>query len=162
MTIHFDSVTEQTIVNSMLQQLQANGYHVTLQPEPETLPFDLGGYRPDLIATNDNEGIIFEVNARHLGISVDKLQELAEKIAQHKGWRFMLVTDEDVANNLEYSTNDNLPSWLALQTKLDTIKNLIQDNMLLEPGLLYLWSLFESMLRKTSNCTIHTCRSISR
>lgn len=134
-------------VESASKELSNIGYSVMIEPESTGLPFDLGNYRPDLIAFKDNGGIILEVNANRSRLSVDRFQEIAETIATHDGWRFVLVTPDDVAEKLLPEGKDDLPSWGDLQAKIENIENLIQQAMV-EPALLYLWSAIEALLRK--------------
>jgi hypothetical protein len=139
------AANEQTL--KVADELAAKGYQVTIEPSPDNLPFDLGGYCPDLLAFKDGGGIILEMKPRLAGVSVDRFQELAERIAQHAGWRFMLVTLDDVTKNILPEGQEDLPSWSALKDKVAGIDGLIGTG-LLEPALLYLWGAIEAMLRK--------------
>lgn len=94
-------------VQSMAQDLSQKGYEVLIEPSNSQLPFDLEGYNPDLIARKNNEGIIVEIKGNLKHLSVDKFQNIAQRIASHDGWRFILVPiekqDEEIIQN-------NLPS----------------------------------------------------
>jgi hypothetical protein len=139
------AANEQTL--KVADELAAKGYQVTIEPSPDNLPFDLSGYCPDLVAFKDGGGIILEMKPRLAGVSVDRFQQLAERVAQHAGWRFMLVTLDDVTKNILPEGQEDLPSWSALKDKVAGIDGLIGTG-LLEPALLYLWGAIEAMLRK--------------
>ncbi|MDV3348106.1 hypothetical protein QGP82_05355 [Leptothoe sp. LEGE 181152] len=134
-------------VEATAKELQEKGYDVIVEPSSDSIPFALGGYTPDLVAFRGNNGIILEVKESSARFSVDRFQELAERIAAHEGWRFLLVTLDDVTDSLFPNGDDGLPSWTTLQTKLASVETLIQNEML-EPALLYLWSCIEGLLRK--------------
>ncbi len=117
------------------------------EPSPKELPFDLGGYRPDLLATKGDTGLIIEVKTSASRISVDRFLSLAWEISTHPGWRFLLVTLEDVDSSWTPTTSHELPAWPQLETKLRQARALIAEGAI-EPALLYLWSIFEAALRK--------------
>jgi REase_AHJR-like len=146
MNIATQSLYEQR-VQSTAQELLDNGYKVSIEPLISNLPFELGGYRPDLIATKDNEGIILEIKTSLNRLSVDRFQDIAERVATHPGWRFLLVTLDDTSENILPSSADELPSWKELNTRLIKLNTLVQDSFL-EPAFLFLWSIFEAALRK--------------
>lgn len=133
-------------IESVIQDLQHHGYDVISNPSTKDLPFDLGHYFPDLVAFKDGGGMILEVRNSAARLSVDRLQTVAETVAAHDGWKFRLLTSKDIP---EYAVDGhaNFPSWSSLQSKIENVEILIQNGMV-EPALLYLWSIFESMLRK--------------
>ena len=138
--------TEYSYAETVAQELRRNGYEVVLSPSPEALPFDLGHYRPDLIAFKNGGGIVLEVKKSTAHLSVDRLQNVAEKVASHNGWQFRLLTPQDIP---EYAVDGytDFPSWSTLRSKTQDVETLIQNGMT-EPALLYLWSIVEAMLRK--------------
>jgi REase_AHJR-like len=135
------------IIQSKAQELLANGYKVSIEPLISSLPFELGGYSPDLIATKDNEGIILEIKTSPNRLSVDRFQDIAERVATHPGWRFLLVTLDDINEKILPASADELPSWAELNARLIKLNKLIQDSFL-EPAFLFLWSILEAALRK--------------
>jgi REase_AHJR-like len=134
-------------IQSTAQELLDNGYKVSIEPSNPDLPFELGGYHPDLIATKGDEGIILEVKTSLANLSVDRFQEIAERIATHDGWRFILITLDDTSESILPSGEQDLPSWEELKTRLSTLDTLIQDS-LFEPALLFFSSILEAVLRK--------------
>jgi REase_AHJR-like len=142
------SLYEQKI-QSTAQELIDSGYKVSIEPSSSDLPFDLGSYRPDLIATKDNKGLIFEVKTTSNRLSIERFQSIAQQIATHNGWRFLLITLDDTSESILPSSEEDLPSWEELRTRLSKLEILIQ-NSLLEPSILFLSSILEATLRKRS------------
>ena len=110
MTTITRSLHEQKIQGTA-QQLQERGYRVFTEPSKSDLPFDLGNYVPDLVATKDEQGIIFEVKTSFKRLSVDRLQNLAAQIASHKGWRFVLITLDDETEDVLPLEAKDFPCW---------------------------------------------------
>ncbi|MCG9884402.1 MAG: hypothetical protein MH825_02295 [Cyanobacteria bacterium] len=134
-------------IDSLVATYEQQGFTVLREPSSGQLPFDLGGYRPDLIATRGETGLIVEVKTTTSRISVDRFQALAQEISQHPGWRFLLVTLEDVDSFGVPTTDHELPAWPQLAVKLRQAQALMAEGTL-EPALLYLWSIFEAALRR--------------
>jgi len=132
-----------TLAISYAQQ----GFVVVKEPAANKIPFDLGDYRPDLVATKDDTGLIIEVKTKTSGNSVDRFQFIAQEISKHQGWRFLLVTLEDVDSSVIPTTSIELPTWPELENKMLQAKALIAERAV-EPATLYLWSIFEAALRK--------------
>jgi hypothetical protein len=140
-TAHDDKIS--LLASSYAQQ----GFTVLREPQNSELPFDLGDYKPDLIATKEDTNLIIEVKTKASRISVDRFQSLAQEISKHPGWHFLLVTLEDVDSSRIPTTSSELPTWPQLVTKLQQTQALIAEGAL-EPAILYLWSIFEAALRK--------------
>ena len=134
-------------IDSVAQELEDNGYIVLIQPSDSNLPFDLGGYHPDLIATKNDDGIILEVKSSLKRVSIDRFKTVAEMIASHPGWRFLLVTLDDSSENILLPDENSLPSWETLNSRLLNLQMLIQES-LFEPAMLFFWSITEAALRK--------------
>lgn len=143
-----ESLLEQKL-KSTAQELSDNGYKVLIEPSSSDLPFELGGYRPDLIAIKNDEGIVLEIKTSLNRLSVDRFQEIAERIASHSGWRFLLVTLDDIDEKILPSNQNELPSWDDLNSQLNKLNLLIHES-LLEPALLFFWSILEAAMRKRS------------
>ncbi|WP_409567658.1 hypothetical protein [Rugamonas sp. DEMB1] len=145
------TISTQTLRDRKMDALAATyakeGYLVLKEPAAGELPFDLNGYRPDLIAKKDDGGLIIEVRAGALPGSVDRVQYLAQEISKHPGWRFLLATVADADPSIVPTTADDLPTWRQLADKL-TQARALAGNGAVEPALLYLWGIFEAALRK--------------
>ncbi|NAO53356.1 hypothetical protein [Pseudomonas syringae] len=134
-------------IESLVKDYSQQGFTVMKEPAAESIPFDLGGYRPDLLATKGDLKLIIEVKTKASRISIDKFQSLAQEISKHDGWRFLLVTLEDIDSSSAPTGEYELPTWPQLESKLLQIHPLIKER-LIEPATLYLWSIFEAALRK--------------
>ena len=136
-------------VKQVAQELSDQGYKVLIEPSRSNIPFDLGGYRPDLIATKNDQGLIIEIKNQKY-ISVDKFQLLAKLIASHDGWRFILVPSENHNESVIFDEEKLLPSWQEIKTQLANVNNLIEQSQYL-PAILLLSSMVEAILRKKAS-----------
>jgi hypothetical protein len=134
-------------LDALAEDYARDGFVVLKEPSPGQLPFDLGDYRPDLVAIKGDTGLVVEVKASASRISIDRLQQTAGAVASHPGWRFLLVTLDDVDSRKIPTTAIELPTWPELEAKLAQVKGLLEKGMA-EPALLYLWSVFEAALRR--------------
>ncbi len=126
---------------------ESRGFAIWKEPTRADLPFDLDGYMPDLVARNGDSGVIIEIKPSAERLSIDRFQSIAQEIASHPGWRFILVTLDDVDSSAIPTTTAELPTWEQLMGKLDQVESMV-NNRVLEPALLYLWTIFEAALRK--------------
>ena len=123
------------------------GFSVTVEPSLDLIPFDLGGYRPDMLAIKQpNQNYIIEVKGSSQRISVDRFREISEVVKAHPGWRFLLVTGDD----------EILIGEEAIPLQSEQVKHRIKKAELLigegfsDAAFLYLWSLLEAMMRRRS------------
>ena len=142
-TLHHDKV------KSLAEKYVNEGFDVVIEPKMNQLqlPFDLGNYQPDIIATKNNSGLVIDVKTSPSRVSVENLQAISEKISRHSGWHFLLVTLEDIEANSLPGTCEELPSWEELIDNFSQVGKLIENNNI-EPAFLFLWSVFEGALRK--------------
>ena len=78
MMASLDSGLERSVLESLLPTLEAEGYHVLVQPPSFVLPPFMGSYRPDAVALKPGKNIAIEVISpvRSGTGKVKKLQEL--------------------------------------------------------------------------------------
>lgn len=141
----FDPQAEK--LEALAAQYVQEGYAVVRAPSRAQLPFELGDYCPDIVASKDHTGLIVEIKSSASRLSIDRLQQLAAEVSRHPGWRFLLVTLDDVDSATIPTTLDELPDWPRLGEKLDQVRNLAAND-LLAPALLCLWAIFEAGLRR--------------
>lgn len=134
-------------LDALAAQYVREGYAVTLAPSDAQIPFDLDGYCPDLLARKNGAGLIVEVRTSASRIPVDRLQQVAEDVSRHPGWRFLLVTLDDIDSETIPAALGDLPDWPGLAEKLKLVRSLAGNGML-EPAFLYLWTVFETALRR--------------
>lgn len=123
------------------------GFTVTVEPSLDLIPFDLGGYRPDMLAIKQpDQNYIIEVKGSSQRISVDRFREISEVVMTHPGWRFLLVTGDD-----EISIGEETMLLQPEQIKhgVKKVESLIGEGYS-DAAFLYLWSLLEGMMRRQS------------
>ena len=130
----------------LAEEYRAQGYEISIHPNPEDLPDFLRNYSPDMIARREDETVVIEVKSRSSlnSSSAQYLPNLAQVIEQHPGWRFELVmtNPEDVTYSLkaESSLQAN-----EIKSRLKIARQLLEQHP--ESAILYSWSLVEATLR---------------
>ena len=134
-------------LKSLAEKYESQGFHVLTGLKTDELPFDLGNYQPDLIVTKNNLGFVIEIRTSLSRISVERLQALAEEVSKHPGWRFLLVTLEDIEGKSLPGTSEKLVSWQELTNQFLQAHKLLENDEI-QSAFLPLWSIFEDALRK--------------
>ena len=134
-------------VQELVRSYKAQGFAVKTEPAAEDIPFDLGGYQPDLLAEKEGQHLIVEVKKAGVPLSVDRLQSLAEIIRQHAGWRLLLVPTDEEGPSQPLSNVGELVSWQAVAERAKRADHLLQLGET-DAAFLILWSAFEAMLRR--------------
>ena len=143
------------IVQAFASQLKASiakryselGFTVTVEPSLDLIPFDLGGYRPNMLAIKQpDQNYIIEVKGSSQKVSVDRFREISEVVKAHPGWRFLLVTGDD-----EISIGEETMLLQAEQILhgAKRAESLIAEGYS-DAAFLYLWSLLEGLMRRQS------------
>ncbi|MFM7575533.1 MAG: hypothetical protein ACKO5Q_01110 [Microcystaceae cyanobacterium] len=130
----------------LAEEYRDKGYEISFHPNPEDLPDFLRNYRPDMVVRRGEEAVIIEVKSRRTlsSSSSQYLQNLAQSVEQHPGWRFELVmtNPEDTV----YSPNaENSLQQPEIETRLQVARQLATQYP--ESAILYCWSLVEATLR---------------
>jgi hypothetical protein len=132
-------------MSELAAKYERDGFEVLVEPDPRAVPFELGGYRPDVLASRGSEHHIVAVRDLGTRLSVDRFQNLAEEIGRHEGWHFILVTSDDL-NPGSFPAKSPLLSWEQLRERWKIAARLVETGPS-EAALVYLWALFEGMLR---------------
>ncbi|NOQ36545.1 MAG: hypothetical protein GQ569_11735 [Methylococcaceae bacterium] len=140
-------ILERQQQESLAAQYQSNGFEVTLEPNADKIPFDLNGYRPDILASRENLNLIIEIKNSVKKVSVEHLQAVSELISEHKSWRFVLITLDDIKDDVLAGTEDTYPSWIEIDTQAEKTSAII-DTIGYSAALIYIWSLVEAALRR--------------
>jgi REase_AHJR-like len=140
-------LTEQNLEKRVAEKYRLQGFEVIFEPAKSVIPFDLGNYLPDIIAKkSSDEGYIIEVKKTISQTPIDQYREIAEIVAQHHGWRFLLVTGEDVSSE-ETKGNDNLLTWeQMLQRQKHGQRCLVAGEV--EIAFFLLWGALEAAMRQ--------------
>src|SRR5262245_45191330 len=76
---------ERALLESILPDLEAEGFEVYVQPSPHSLPSFIRNYRPDVIARRSDKNLIIEIVRE--GRPTDKRSDaLREVLSTHKDW----------------------------------------------------------------------------
>lgn len=138
---------ERSLESRVAEKYRQQGFDVVIRPKTAELPFDLGTYRPDLIARRPpNENYIIEVKSSAIRIPVDRLREIAEIARQH-GWGFLLVTGEDVLPSEQEESGGMLLSWEQISERQAKAERLLAMGET-EAAFLSLWGVLEAVLRR--------------
>lgn len=132
-------------MSELAAKYEHEGFEVLVEPDPSAVPFDLGGYRPDVLASRGNEHHIVAVRDLGTRLPIDRFQNLAQEIGRHEGWHFILVTSDDL-NPGSFPATSPLLSWEQLRERWKIAARLVETGPS-EAALLLLWALFEGMLR---------------
>jgi Holliday junction resolvase len=134
------------LVKRIASRYENQGYEIVLEPNKDVIPFDLGSYRPDLLAKKNGESLIIEIKASRSRVAVEHFKSIAELVAREKGWRFLLVTGDDDSLDVDSDvTNRFVPISEVLQKIQDAER--LADSLYPEAALLFLWANLESVLR---------------
>jgi len=140
--------TESALETKVVEKYKKQGYEVILEPQTKDLPFDLGTYRPDLIARKSpNEGFIIEVKNSVARMPIDRYREIAETVSQYAGWSFLLITGEDITSDEQEKDDDDLLSWDQMRQHQIQAEHLLLIGEA-EGAFLSLWRILEAALRR--------------
>ncbi|NET59883.1 MAG: hypothetical protein F6K47_28160 [Symploca sp. SIO2E6] len=139
----YHSLLESTVA----ERYRSIGFNVLVEPSASQIPFDLGGYRPDILATKEpDQNLIIEVKNTAERLSVDRFKSIAAIVNEQPGWKFLLVTGDD---SVPIGTDNGILTLEEIKAKLSQATDLIATGAS-EPAFLYLWSLLEGLLRHHS------------
>ena len=125
---------------------RSEGYDVVMAPRPEDLPFDLGNYRVDLVAKKNNQGVLVQVKSRADRLSFEALQPAVAEVRRHLGWRFVLVTAQDLPDIGVPDVIDEENSWEEIGSRAARARRLF-DSGESEAAFIGAWIAFERILR---------------
>ena len=140
-------VLEKNRLQGIVEKYKLQGFEVVIEPSKSLLPFDLGNYCPDLIARKGlDEGYIIELKNSIAKISVDRYREIAEIVAQHHGWRFLLITGEDISSG-DPQDHSELLTWEQMLQRQEQAQKFLALGEA-EVAFLYLWGILEAAMRR--------------
>lgn len=134
-------------VAALADSYRQQGYSVTAPPDMESVPFDLNGFRPDLLAEKEGQHLLILANNTQQPISIGRLRELTETIRQQPtpGWRLLLInySPESAAGGLPQEPI----SWNTIVQRISQAKKLREAGEV-EAAILLFWSALEALLRR--------------
>jgi Holliday junction resolvase len=134
------------LLKSVAERYRNEGYDVIIEPGSGAVPFDLGGYTPDLIARKSDLAVIVEVKTQAERMSFDQLRSVVDEVRRHKGWKFVLVTSQDVLAFALPAEDEDQLSWDEVGHRIKDAQRL-SDLGEKEAAFLILWIAFERMMR---------------
>ncbi|MCB4785993.1 hypothetical protein LGR64_06895 [Delftia sp. Lp-1] len=122
MTLVADIIAARAVAD----KLEGEGYSVTIEPDLSLIPFDLHGYRPDILAVKGDKKMIVEIKRSRIKVNSELFLKVSKTASAHPGWSFKLVTLPD---DLEESTFRD-------RARLDQIVGLVEkvEDFLKTPG----------------------------
>ncbi len=140
-------VLEQNRLQGIAEKYRLQGFEVVIEPSKSLIPFDLGNYCPDLVARKgSDEGYIIELKNSIAKISVDRYREIAEIVAQYHGWRFLLITGEDISSD-DPKDDSELLTWEQMLQRLEQAQRFLAIGEV-EVAFVYLWGILEAAMRR--------------
>lgn len=142
-----------TSINSLVKAkviecYSSQGYEVVHQPHIQQLPFDLNGYIPNLLVKiSTDQGFIVEVRDVAINLAVSHYRDIAKSVAEHIGWRFLLITGEDATPIAEEDIADNKLTRSQILHRKERIAKLISIGEH-EAAFLSLWIFAEILMRR--------------
>lgn len=79
--------SERERIEVLAEEYRAQGYEVSVEPDPSRLPAFLSGYRPDLVVTRGDERTVVEVKSRRSLSTEAQARHLARLIEGEPGWQ---------------------------------------------------------------------------
>jgi REase_AHJR-like len=148
MTVNIQ-VTEKSLETKVAEKYRIQGFEVIVDPSKSVIPFDLGNYLPDIIAKKTSkEGYIIEVKKSISQMPIDRYREIAEIVAQHHGWRFLLITGEDIFS-ADTKDDDKLLNWEQMLVRQARSQIFLVDGEV-EAAFFYSWGVLEAAMRQAA------------
>lgn len=144
----YSGITNSLVKAKVIECYSSQGYEVVPQPHSQQLPFDLNGYSPNLLVKiSENQGFIIEVKDVATNLPIAHYRELAKNVAEHSGWRFLLITGEDATPIAEEDIVDYKLTRSQILHRKERIAKLISIGEH-EAAFLSLWIFAEVLMRR--------------
>lgn len=146
---------EQAVFQTLLPQLEAEGFHVFVHPSKTMLPPFMKVYRPDAIAYKGDRKLAIEVVGDTPGLDL-KAQRLVELFTSHPEWelRFVHASPRQRENAIPVTSKENIEASLQqIESSLDIMGS--------SAALLYGWAVFEAAARSLTQEALDKGRASS-
>ena len=133
------------IERRIADKYKSRGYEVLIEPNSTQMPFQIPGYRPDLIATRGDEKLIIEVKRNFASLPLERFQEISRNISEHPGWKFVIVnlSEEDSFT----PDSDSGESWRQLLVDAAAVARSDFPSYAMIP----IWNAYEAFLRSRAS-----------
>lgn len=81
---------ERAVLETMVPELEADGFRVVIHPKRDTLPTFLQGYQPDMVAYKETKNLVIEITAQGPASQL-KERVLRERFTGHPDWELRFV-----------------------------------------------------------------------
>jgi hypothetical protein len=139
-------------IEEVRAEYEARGFEVVVDPGQEHVPFDLDGFRPDLLARGRDANYLLVVRVSAMWASMERLVDLSDEVRKHPGWHLTLVTADDVELVGAPGLDDSLPPWPRLRADASRAFGMVHAGAEPDAGFFVLWATLEGILRKTAEC----------
>jgi len=140
-------VLDDARVPEIAEELESRGWKVFFDPNRSLFPFDTDGYRPSLLARKGDENVIVEVRTLRRLATTERFLDVAREVRGHAGWRFVLVTPQDVDVAVVPEGGDPIPAWDQLEERIAQAEDLYREKDV-DRAFLSLWVALEGVLRR--------------
>jgi uncharacterized protein YutE (UPF0331/DUF86 family) len=132
--------TGQKSLDDAAREYESKGYRVVKEPDSTQLPDFLTGFRPDLIAYDDEENVVVEVKSNTILPQSHDLVSLADVINATSGWRFDLIVTAP-------STGEEATSldWWGIRRRIADARELLDGQE--DAAAILAWSAAEATMR---------------
>ncbi|MCA6589397.1 MAG: hypothetical protein IM531_11500 [Pseudanabaena sp. M090S1SP1A06QC] len=146
--VSISSLLKQKVVECYISQ----GYEVVQHHHSNLLPFDLspdlGAYDPDLLVKiSGQQGLVITIADYATNLPISSYCKIARAIAEHSGWRFLLITGEDATPIAEEDIADPKLTRSQILHRKERIAKLISIGEH-EPAFMSLWIFAEVLMRR--------------
>ena len=133
-------------LRNLAEEYQRLGYTVIVEPPPALIPSFLGDYRPELVATKDDENLLFDVKLEGAR-DVAEFWRMVAEVKRHAGWKLTGITVPNVDPEVNSSGVLSDLDVEGLRQQLREIDLLSRDPKLRSVILPKLWVVYIAALR---------------
>lgn len=131
----------------LAREYRKSGYEVIIEPNEKQLPSFIAPFRPDMIAWNTVESVVFEVKSQKTLSSSPELQDIARAVHGRKGWRFELVVTNSKDKDVVAAETEEILDYTEILSRLQEAQILSQQEFG-EAAFIIAWSAAEAVMRK--------------
>ena len=131
----------------LAREYRKSGYEVVLKPNEQQLPDFIAPFRPDMIAWNKTETVVFEVKSHKTLSSSPELRDIAKAVHGREGWRFELVVTNSRDKDIVTTVTEDVLDYNEIANRLQEAQILSQQEFG-EAAFVIAWSATEAVMRK--------------
>lgn len=133
-------------IKEIAKDYEVRGFAVTINPNQTNLPDFLKGFEPDILAISETESVVIEVKSTKGNASqLKQFESLAQRISEHKNWRFELVFTNPIEQTIQNKYTNELPLE-KIRSRISEVNVLLISNHY-EAAFLLGWTTLEAAIR---------------